>query len=145
MRGHAIFEHRSRPGGDEVAFNLEQARRIGGQVFQGEHKTAADNNKLGNFELSGIAPERSGVPQIEVTFDIDANGILNVSAKDLGTGKKSAIITSGLAQITENPSLSNALAPSDRKSAQLNDRYLPAHRTPDKRRARGRRARRQRK
>ena len=61
------------------------------QVFEGERKFTRDNNKLGTFELSGIAPAPRGVPKIEVTFDIDANGILNVSAKDLGTGKNNKI------------------------------------------------------
>ena len=60
-------------------------------VLQGERPMATDNKSLGNFELKGIPPAPRGVPQIEVTFDIDANGILNVSAKDLGTGKKQAI------------------------------------------------------
>ena len=60
-------------------------------VLQGERKMAADNKKIGNFMLDGIAPAPRGVPQIEVTFDIDANGILNVSAKDLGTGKEQKI------------------------------------------------------
>ena len=56
-------------------------------VLQGEREMAAANKSLGRFHLDGIAPARRGVPQIEVTFDIDANGIVNVSAKDLGTGK----------------------------------------------------------
>lgn len=60
-------------------------------VLQGERKMASDNKKIGNFMLDGIAPAPRGVPQIEVTFDIDANGILNVSAKDLGTGKEQKI------------------------------------------------------
>lgn len=60
-------------------------------VLQGERQMAADNISLGNFQLSGIVPARRGVPQIEVTFDIDANGIVNVSAKDLGTGKEQKI------------------------------------------------------
>ena len=60
-------------------------------VLQGERKFAADNKKIGNFKLDGIPPAPRGVPQIEVTFDIDANGILNVSAKDLGTGKEQKI------------------------------------------------------
>ncbi len=65
-------------------------------VVQGERKFARDNKTLGQFRLDGIAPARRGVPQIEVTFDIDANGIVNVSAKDLGTGKEQHItITSG--------------------------------------------------
>jgi molecular chaperone DnaK len=58
------------------------------QVFQGERPMAADNRRLGVFHLDGIPPAPRGVPQIEVTFDLDANGILNVSAKDLGTGKE---------------------------------------------------------
>ena len=60
-------------------------------VLQGERKLAGDNRTLGRFQLTGIPPAPRGVPQIEVTFDIDANGILNVSAKDLGTGKEKAI------------------------------------------------------
>ena len=60
-------------------------------VLQGEREMAADNKTLGRFTLDGIAPARRGVPQIEVTFDIDANGIVNVSAKDLGTGKEQKI------------------------------------------------------
>ncbi len=61
------------------------------KVLQGEREMAADNKVLGNFELVGIAPAPRGVPQIEVTFDIDANGIVNVSAKDKGTGKEQKI------------------------------------------------------
>ena len=61
------------------------------RVVQGEREMAADNKSLGNFELTGIAPAPRGVPQIEVTFDIDANGIVNVSAKDKGTGKEQKI------------------------------------------------------
>ena len=65
-------------------------------VVQGERQFARDNKSLGRFRLDGIAPARRGVPQIEVTFDIDANGIVNVSAKDLGTGKEQHItITAG--------------------------------------------------
>ena len=60
-------------------------------VLQGEREMAAYNKSLGRFQLDGIAPARRGVPQIEVTFDIDANGIVNVSAKDLGTGKEQRI------------------------------------------------------
>ena len=61
------------------------------RVLQGEREMAADNKILGNFELVGIAPAQRGIPQIEVTFDIDANGIVNVSAKDKGTGKEQKI------------------------------------------------------
>ncbi|MGN0367496.1 MAG: molecular chaperone DnaK, partial [Wujia sp.] len=65
-------------------------------IVQGEREFARDNKSLGRFRLDGIAPARRGVPQIEVTFDIDANGIVNVSAKDLGTGREQHItITSG--------------------------------------------------
>ena len=65
-------------------------------VVQGERQFAKDNKSLGRFQLDGIAPARRGVPQIEVTFDIDANGIVNVSAKDLGTGREQHItITAG--------------------------------------------------
>jgi molecular chaperone DnaK len=68
------------------------------QVFQGEREIASYNKKLGMFELAGIAPAPRGVPQIEVAFDIDANGIVNVSAKDLGTGKEQSVqITGGSA------------------------------------------------
>jgi molecular chaperone DnaK len=65
------------------------------QVSQGEREIAAYNKKLGMFELSGIAPAPRGVPQVEVTFDIDANGIVNVSAKDLGTGKQQSVQITG--------------------------------------------------
>ena len=61
------------------------------RVFQGEREMAADNKILGQFDLVGLPPARRGVPQIEVTFDIDANGIVNVSAKDKGTGKEQQI------------------------------------------------------
>ena len=65
-------------------------------VVQGERQFAKDNKSLGRFQLDGIAPAPRGIPQIEVTFDIDANGIVNVSAKDLGTGKEQHItITAG--------------------------------------------------
>ena len=65
-------------------------------VVQGERQFARDNKSLGQFRLDGIPPAPRGVPQIEVTFDIDANGIVNVSAKDLGTGKEQHItITAG--------------------------------------------------
>jgi molecular chaperone DnaK len=65
------------------------------QVFQGERDIAAYNKKLGMFELAGIAPAPRGIPQVEVAFDIDANGIVNVSAKDLGTGKEQRVTISG--------------------------------------------------
>jgi molecular chaperone DnaK len=65
------------------------------QVFQGEREIAAYNKKLGTFELTGLPPAPRGVPQIEVTFDIDANGIVHVSAKDLGTGKEQSMTITG--------------------------------------------------
>ncbi len=65
------------------------------QVYQGEREMAAYNKRLGTFELTGIAPAPRGVPQIEVTFDIDANGIVHVSAKDLGTGKEQSMTITG--------------------------------------------------
>jgi heat shock 70kDa protein 1/2/6/8 len=61
------------------------------QIYEGERARTKDNNRLGNFELSGIAPAPRGVPKIEVTFDLDTNGLLNVSAEDKGTGKKNKI------------------------------------------------------
>src|SRR4051812_39156735 len=65
------------------------------QVFQGEREIASYNKKLGMFELTGLPPAPRGVPQIEVTFDIDANGIVHVSAKDLGTGKEQSMTITG--------------------------------------------------
>jgi molecular chaperone DnaK len=65
------------------------------QAYQGEREMAAYNKKLGMFELTGIAPAPRGVPQVEVTFDIDANGIVHVSAKDLGTGKEQSMTITG--------------------------------------------------
>ncbi|MFM5968900.1 MAG: molecular chaperone DnaK [Micrococcales bacterium] len=65
------------------------------QVYQGEREFTRDNKSLGNFELSGIAPAPRGIPQIEVTFDIDANGIVHVSAKDKGTGKEASVTITG--------------------------------------------------
>jgi len=73
------------------------------QVFQGERDFTRDNKSLGNFELTGIAPAPRGVPQVEVTFDIDANGIVHVSAKDKGTGKEQSMtITGGSSLSTED-------------------------------------------
>ena len=70
-------------------------------VLQGERQMAKDNITLGRFNLDGIAPARRGVPQIEVTFDIDANGIVNVSAKDLGTGKEQHITITSSSNLTD--------------------------------------------
>ncbi|MFC8918783.1 Hsp70 family protein, partial [Streptomyces sp. NPDC057116] len=65
------------------------------QVFQGEREIAAYNKKLGMFELTGLPPAPRGVPQIEVSFDIDANGIMHVTAKDLGTGREQKMTVTG--------------------------------------------------
>ncbi|HEU4513203.1 MAG TPA: Hsp70 family protein, partial [Nocardioidaceae bacterium] len=65
------------------------------QVYQGERQMAAQNQPLGNFELTGLPPAPRGVPQIEVTFDIDANGIVHVSAKDRGTGREQSMTITG--------------------------------------------------
>merc|ERR1711881_408185 len=76
---------------------VDNQSQVGIKVYQGEREMAADNKYLGSFDLVGIPPAPRGRPQIEVTFDIDANGIVNVSAQDKGTGKKQQmqIITSG--------------------------------------------------
>jgi len=71
-------------------------------VLQGERQMANDNTTLGRFQLSGIPPAQRGVPQIEVTFDIDANGIVNVSAKDLGTGKEQKITISSSTKLSDD-------------------------------------------
>ena len=83
-------------------------------VLQGERKMAADNKTLGRFQLTDIPPARRGVPQIEVTFDIDANGIVNVSAKDLGTGKSQKIT------ITNNTNLTDEEIEKMTKEAEVN-------------------------
>merc|ERR1712038_1041424 len=76
---------------------VDNQSQVGIKVYQGEREMAADNKQLGSFDLVGIPPAPRGRPQIEVTFDIDANGIVNVSAQDKGTGKKQnmQIVTSG--------------------------------------------------
>ena len=94
------------------------------RVFQGEREMAGDNKLLGNFELLGIPPAPRGMPQIEVTFDIDANGILHVSAKDKGTGKEHSIritASSGLSESEIDKMVRDAEAHSeeDRKKKQL--------------------------
>ena len=83
-------------------------------VLQGERKMAADNTSLGRFQLVGIPPAPRGVPQIEVTFDIDANGIINVTAKDKGTGKEQAIT------ITSSTKLSDEEIEEKIKEAEMN-------------------------
>ncbi|MYR00890.1 Hsp70 family protein, partial [Streptomyces sp. SID6139] len=72
------------------------------QVFQGEREIAAYNKKLGMFELTGLPPAPRGVPQIEVAFDIDANGIMHVSAKDLGTGREQKMTVTGGSALPKN-------------------------------------------
>src|SRR6185436_2809104 len=72
------------------------------QVFQGERDFARDNKPLGTFELTGIAPAPRGVPQIEVTFDIDANGIVHVSAKDRGTNKEQSMTITGQSSLSKD-------------------------------------------
>jgi len=71
------------------------------RVFQGERAMATDNKLLGQFDLVGIPPAPRGIPQIEVTFDIDANGIVHVSAKDLGTGKSQSVKMTATTNLTE--------------------------------------------
>src|SRR5512138_1193060 len=93
-------------------------------VLQGEREMARDNKTLGNFELTGLPPAPRGVPQIEVTFDIDANGIVHVSAKDLGTGKEQSIritASSGLSkeEIDKMVKDAEAHASEDKKKREL--------------------------
>merc|ERR1711997_595404 len=76
--------------------------QVGIKVFQGEREMAADNKPLGQFELVGLPPAPRGVPQIEVSFDIDADGILNVSAKDKGTGKEQNIVIQSSGGLSED-------------------------------------------
>ncbi len=83
------------------------------RVFQGEREMAADNRLLGQFNLEGLPPAPRGIPQIEVKFDIDANGILNVSAKDLGTGKEQSV------RIEQSSGLNEAEIEKMRKDAEL--------------------------
>src|SRR4029453_7533369 len=71
-------------------------------VLQGERELARDNRTLGQFRLEGIAPAARGLPQVEVTFDIDANGILNVTAKDTATGKEQKITITGSTSLDKN-------------------------------------------
>ena len=72
------------------------------KVYQGEREMAAHNKLLGNFQLTGIAPAPRGVPQIEVTFDIDANGIVHVSAKDMGTGNEQEITITASSNLSDD-------------------------------------------
>jgi len=86
------------------------------QVYQGERDFARDNKSLGNFELTGLMPAPRGVPQIEVTFDIDANGIVHVHAKDMATGKEQSMTVTGgsaLGKDTINQMIKDAEAHAD--------------------------------
>ena len=110
------------------------------KVFQGEREIAAYNKNLGTFDLTGLPPAPRGVPQIEVTFDIDANGIVHVSAKDLGTGKEQSMtITGGSALSKDDIERMMKDAEShaeedkkrrDRKSTRLNSSHIPLSRMP---------------
>lgn len=80
---------------------VDNQPEVGIVVLQGERARAADNHKLGEFSLGGILPAPRGVPQIEVTFDIDTNGIVHVSAKDLGTGKENSVTISGSSNLSK--------------------------------------------
>ena len=100
-------------------------------VLQGERQFARDNKSIGRFNLAGIAPARRGVPQIEVTFDIDANGILKVSAKDKATGKEQAIrieASSGLSEdeINRMKAEAQANAEADKKERERVDKINEA-------------------
>ena len=100
-------------------------------VLQGERPMAAQNKSIGQFNLTGIAPARRGVPQIEVTFDIDANGILKVSAKDKATGKEQAIrieASSGLSkeEIERMKAEAEANAEADKKEKERIDKLNQA-------------------
>jgi molecular chaperone DnaK len=102
------------------------------KVFQGERKMAADNRLLGQFNLDGIPPAPRGLPQIQVTFSIDVNGILNVSAKDLGTGKEQTVKieqSSGLseAQIEQMRKDAEAHADEDQRKRKLAEARNGAH------------------
>ncbi|VWL85818.1 molecular chaperone DnaK [Oceanivirga miroungae] len=81
---------------------VDNQPEVGIAVYQGERAKAADNHKLGEFTLGGILPAKRGIPQIEVTFDIDTNGIVHVSAKDKGTGKENSIVISGSSNLTKD-------------------------------------------
>ena len=100
---HLIERNTTIPTSKRQIFSTAQDNQdaVDINIVQGEREFARDNKSLGRFRLDGIAPARRGVPQIEVTFDIDANGIVNVSAKDLGTGREQHItITSGTMRIS---------------------------------------------
>ncbi len=112
------------------------------QVFQGERELARDNKPLGTFELTGIAPAPRNIPKIEVTFDIDANGIVHVSAKDQGTGKEQSMTISGGSALPkeeiermvkdaeahaeeDQPPPRGGRGPQRRRAARLLDREVP--------------------
>jgi molecular chaperone DnaK len=116
------------PGNAEQVFSTadDNQTAVTIHVLQGERERAADNKSLGRFDLADIPPARRGTPQIEVSFDIDANGILNVSAKDKATGKSQNIVikaSSGLSdeEIEQMVSDAEAHAEDDRKFRELVD------------------------
>ena len=101
-------------------------------VLQGEREMAAYNKTLGKFQLTGIAPAPRGVPQIEVTFDIDANGIVNVSAKDMGTGKEQAITITSSTNLSKED-IDKAVREAEQYAAEDKDRKdeVDAHNAAD--------------
>merc|ERR1711884_300088 len=88
--------------GQTFSTAADNQTQVGIKEFQGEREMAADNKSLGEFDLVGIPPAPRGVPQIEVSFDIDADGILNVSAKDKGTGKEQNIVIKSSGGLSED-------------------------------------------
>ena len=90
-------------------------------VLQGERPMASDNKTIGRFELTGIPPAPRGVPQIEVTFDIDANGIVHVSAKDKGTGKEQSITITASSNLSEDQ-IQDAIKDAEKFAAEDNKR-----------------------
>src|SRR5690625_2663385 len=120
---------------------------VGIQVYQGEREIASYNKKLGTFDLTGLPPAPRGVPQIEVTFDIDANGIVHVSAKDLGTGREQSMtITGGSSlpkeDIEQMVKDAEEYAEEDRKRREAAEVRNQAERSEERRVGKGWRARR---
>lgn len=121
----------SRPARVRPSTAADNQTEVTIHVLQGERPMAAQNKSIGQFNLTGIAPARRGVPQIEVTFDIDANGILKVSAKDKATGKEQAIrieASSGLSkeEIEKMKAEAEANAEADKKEREKIDKLNQA-------------------